>query len=566
MSEHQNRDGGGAAETPDLYGAYPRLTDPQITMLARHGQRRPTRRGEVLAMAGMPVDVFYVVLRGRVAVIDESETSRQVIRVHGPRRFLGELGLLEDQVSFVTMEVLVPGTVLAVPAGRLHEIVTRDPTLGDVILRAYLIRRSLLVGQGTGFRIIGSCYSPDTRRLREFAARNRLPHRWIDLEKDPQAEDLLRRFDVGPEDTPIVIWRGSEILRDPDNAELARLVGLPADTAAGKVADLLVVGAGPAGLAAVTYGSSDGLETRLIEAIATGGQAAMSPRIENYLGFPAGISGGELAERAVIQAEKFEAHLHIPAAATALEQDGGYYRVHLADGDPLQARTIVIATGVHYRRLRLPRIRDFESSSVYYAATQLEVHDCAGRPVAVVGGGNSAGQATVTLADHVSELYLLVRESSLRKSMSRYLADQIERDPRITVLCDTEVCEPLGDTELDGLVVRRNETGKESTIPVHRMFVFIGAAPCTGWLADALTLDDRGYVVTGRDAVNGTAKEGVWQAVGRAPLTLETSSPGVFAAGDVRSGSVKRVTSAVGEGAMAVRLAFEHLAQSGGLR
>jgi thioredoxin reductase (NADPH) len=550
-----------ATETPDLYGAYPRLTDAQISTLAGGGQRRPTRRGERLASAGAPSDMFYVVLRGQVAVIEEpDEDTARVLGVHGPRRFLGELGLLEGQVSFVTMEVRVPGSVLAVPAPRLHDIVTKDPVLADVILRACLIRRSLLVGRDTGFRIIGSCFAPDTRRLREFAARNRLPHRWIDPERDPQAENLLRRFRIGIDEMPIVIWHGSEILRNPSNMQLARLIGMSTAPPAEAIVDLLVIGAGPAGLAATVYGASDGLDTRLLDTLAAGGQAATSARIENYLGFPAGISGAEFAERAVVQAKKFDARLHVPATAAGIEPDGGYYRVPLAGGRSVLARTVVIATGMRYRRLRMPRLREFENSSVHYAATQVEAQLCAGQPVAVVGGGNSAGQAALYLATHAAQVYLLVREPDLDRNMSRYLVDQIERDSGVTVLCGREVCEAVGGPDLEALVVRDNRTGECSTITAREMFVFIGAEPCTGWLADAVALDPRGYVVTGPEVTNGA-----WEAVQRRPLTLETSRPGVFAVGDVRSGSVKRMTSAVGEGAMAVRMAVEHLRLDGGL-
>jgi thioredoxin reductase (NADPH) len=556
----------GQGETPDLYGAFPRLSDEQITTLAGFGHRRPTRRGLLLATAGMPSDMFYVVLRGQVAVIDESEAGRQVIRVHGPRRFLGELGLLEGQISFVTMEVRSPGSVLAVPVRRVREVIACDPVLSDLILRAYLIRRSLLAGQGVGFRIIGSAYSPDTRGLREFAARNRLPHRFVDLEKDPQAEQLLRRFEISAAETPIVIWRGGDVLRNPSNAELARLVGLPMPPPGQSVVDLLVVGAGPAGLAATVYGASDGLSTRLLDAIAVGGQAATSSRIENYLGFPAGISGAEFAERAVIQAEKFDAPLQIPAVAAALEADGGYYRVRLQDGGELAAKTVVIATGVRYRKLRLPRMRALESSCVFYAATQWEAQHCAGQPVAVVGGGNSAGQAALFLSRYSSQVHLVCRSRQLGEDMSRYLVHQIERNARISVLCDTEVCELLGDAELTSVVVRRNQTGEQWPIPTRMMFVFIGAEPCTSWLADAVHLDERGYVVSGRDMGQDAPTDSTWRALDRQPLTLETSMPGVFAAGDVRSGSVKRVTSAVGEGAMAVRMAVEHLAGAGSMR
>jgi thioredoxin reductase (NADPH) len=551
------------AETPDIYGAFPRLSDEQIEMLAAHGLRRPTRRGDTLALAGQEFDEFIVVLRGKVAAIEEHGDDRRVVYVHGPRRFLGEIGLLEGQVSFLTFEVSEPGSVLAVPVDELRRLVLRDEGIGDEILRAYLIRRSLLIAQGAGFRIIGSCYSADTRRLRDFAARNRLPHQWIDLEKDKQAERMLERLGYGVGDTPVVLWRGGEVLRNPSNAELASRIGLLPATTQEAVADLLVVGAGPAGLAAAVYGSSDGLDTWLIDSVATGGQAATSSRIENYLGFPTGISGSELAERAVIQAEKFGTRITIPAEATGLGGRNGHHVVQLSDGDEINARTVVIATGAQYRRLRVPRLSQFENSNVYYAATQPEAAQCQRDPVAVVGGGNSAGQAALFLAGRTPKVYLVVRGTDLGKSMSRYLIDEIIRDPRIAVLCGTEVCELVGDTELHAIVVRDNRTGHPTTLPARNLFVFIGATPHTSWLAGTVALDDHGFVRTGSDALDPAARAR-WAQLDRKPLLLETSQPGVFAVGDVASTSVKRVAAAVGGGAMAVRMAFELLGQQGG--
>jgi thioredoxin reductase (NADPH) len=553
-----------SAETPDWYGAFPRLDDPQIAMLAEYGRRTPTRRGQLLSVTGERSDTFYVILRGRVAVIEEDDDEPRVVRVHGPRRFLGELGLLEGQVSFATVEVCAPGAVLAIPIERLREVLAKDNVLADLILRAYLTRRSLLIGEGTGFRIIGSCYSPDTRRLREFAARNRLPHRWIDLEQDERAEQLLRHFGIGPDDTPVVIWRGRQILRNPSNAELARLVGIRAPARADRVADLLVVGAGPAGLAAAVYGASDGLDTRILDAIATGGQAATSSRIENYLGFPSGVSGGEFAERAVLQAEKFDARFVVPSSAAGLEERDGYYVVRVEDGTALQARTVLIATGVRYRRLAVRGIETFENKDVYYAATTVEAQQCGHEPAAVVGGGNSAGQAAVFLAEQLPKVHLIVRHGDLNRDMSRYLVSQVEAHPRIDILCDSEVCELVGDTGLESIVVRNNRTGRRLTLPARNLFVFIGSSPCTSWLADSVALDEKGFILTGANAQT-TSADSAWYQADRAPLLLETSLPGVFAAGDVRSGSTRRVASAVGEGAMAVRMAFEHLDHGGGL-
>jgi thioredoxin reductase (NADPH) len=396
-------------ETPDLQGAYPRLSGEQLQALSAHGERQPTRPGQVLYREGDEDYDFFVVLAGTVAVVEkQGGGAERVVAVHGPGRFLGELSLLCDQAALLAAVVHEPGQVLAVPVERLRELVAQDPALGDLVLRAYLIRRSILIELGVGLRIIGSRFSSDTRRLLEFAARNLLPHRWIDLERDQEAEELLSQLGVKPEDTPVVIWRGEQVLRNPSNAELAHSVGL-LDPSSGSIScDLVVVGAGPAGLAAAVYGASEGLITVVLDEVATGGQAGTSSRIENYLGFPSGISGSELAGRAVIQAEKFGARIKVPAEAVSLERHDAHHLVKLDGGVSISARTVVIATGARYRRLDVPRLEQFEETSVYYAATQVEARVCRHDPVAVVGGGNSAGQATVFLAQQAARVRLVV--------------------------------------------------------------------------------------------------------------------------------------------------------------
>jgi thioredoxin reductase (NADPH) len=542
------------AETPDLHGAHPRLGEAQIAALAAQGERRRTRVGEVLYGEGETQDSFIVVLDGLVATVED---DGRPLAVHGPRRFLGELSLLTGQPAFLTAVVVQAGEVLVTPVDRLRALVAEDPRLGDLILSSYLLRRSLLVERGAGLRIVGSRFSPDCRRLREFAARNRLPHRWIDLERDPEAETLLRRLEVRAEETPLVILGGQRVLRNPSAADLAAAVGLRPDGPREIDCDLLVVGAGPAGLAAAVYGASEGLQTVVIDAVAAGGQAATSSRIENYLGFPTGISGDELAERAVIQAERFGARLSVPARATALEERDGHHLVRVDDGTTVSARTVVIATGARYRRLALPRLEEFEALSVHYAATVVEAQTCAGDPVAVVGGGNSAGQAAVFLCRRVASVTLIVRAPELGTSTSRYLVDRIERTPNIEVMRCCEVRELVGDDGvLEALVVEDGQTGERRRLPARALFVFIGAEPRVLWLADQLALDERGFILTGADAgQTGASCDGG----GARPGILETSRPGVFAVGDVRSGSVKRVASAVGEGAIAVRLVHQHL-------
>jgi thioredoxin reductase (NADPH) len=536
-------------ETPDLNGVFPRLSDAQLANIAAHAERRPTRVDDVLYREGDVDYDFYVVAAGKVAIIsDYGAADESVFAVHGPGRFLGELSLITGQAALFTAVVREPGEVFVAPAEKLRRLVTQSADLGDIVLRAFLLRRELLIGAGVGLRIVGSRYSPDTRRLRDLCARNRLPHRWLDLEVDPAAEELIRRLGVTPEETPVVI-AADRVLRNPTNAELAEVVGLRHVSGAPSV-DLVVVGAGPAGLAAAVYGASEGLSTVVVDGVAAGGQAATSARIENYLGFPAGISGAELAERAVIQAEKFGAKLTVSAEASGLAIHDGGYVVALDDGAEVEARTVVIATGARYRKLDVPRLDEFEMTSVYYAATQTEAQMCGGDPVVVVGGGNSAGQAAVFLSRHAVNVHLLIRGSDLGKDMSRYLVDQVEDNRLVTVLRNTEVRELVGDHgELQSLVIENNRTRERRSLACRALFVFIGASPHTEWLGDAIALDENGFILTGTAVPDGE----------REPLLFETNLPGVFAVGDVRCGSIKRVASAVGEGSMAVRLVHEHL-------
>ena len=543
---------GEVTETPDLQGAYPRLSDAQIAALTGRGDRRGTQPGEILFGEGERDCDFYVVLAGHMASVEGHGTHEErIISVHGRGRFLGELSLLTGEGSFYTAMALDAGEVLAVSVARLRELIARDPAFGDLVLRAYLLRRSILIGLGVGLRVIGSRYSPDTRRVRDFAARNRIPVRWLDLETDPTAEAMLAQFGVTRDDTPIVIVYG-RLLRNPGNAELAAAIGLPAPSAQQAGSDMLVVGAGPAGLSAAVYAASEGMQVTALDGVATGGQAGTSSRIENYLGFPSGISGAELADRAVLQAEKFGARFAVPAEATALAQDSGYYRVELTDGTSLTSTSVVIATGARYRRLDVPRLDHFEKTSVYYAASQAEGLMCDGDPVVIVGGGNSAGQAAIFLSAHATRVTLIVREHELSANMSRYLIDQVTRLPNVHVMVDSEVRELHGDQALEALTVVGSRTGTRRVLPARALFVFIGAVPCTDWLDGLVDLDDHGFVLTGAGALVAAVRPD-----GTGPLPLETNRPGVFAVGDVRSGSAKRVAASVGEGAMAIRLAFE---------
>ena len=550
-------------ETPDEHGSAPRLSGDQVEELSRVGTRQETRAREVLYREDdQPSDLF-VVLSGTVAAVQDYGRANRVVAVHGPRRFLGELNLLTGLPMFLTAVVSRPGAVLAVPVESLKELVTHDHALGDMILRAFLVRRSIQAELGVGLQIIGSRFSPDARRLREFAARNRLPYKWIDLENDKQAEALVRQLGLNPDETPVVIWRGEQVLRNPSSAELARLVNLRHAGGELSVCDLVVVGAGPGGLAAAVYAASEGMDTIVLDAVATGGQAGTSTSIENYLGFPAGISGDELTDRAVIQAKKFGARIIVPAEATAWEREIYCHVVRVEGDEVVRAKAVVVATGARYRRLDLPRLEEFEGVSVHYVATEMEAKMCVADPVVVVGGGNSAGQATVFLARQALRVLLVSRSADLRQDMSRYLADRVERTPRVEVALNSDVRELVGDRTLEAVVVEDGKTGERWRVEARAMFVFIGAEPHSGWLGGQLALDEKGYVLTGLDAKAYADSTG--QALHRVPRMLETLRPGIFAVGDVRSGSVKRVASAVGEGAMAVRLVHEHLDEVGGV-
>ncbi len=535
---------------PPAPGAFPDLSPEQLDQLREFGTEREIEAGEVLFHEGDNGYDFFAIVEGRVAIVDGyGRSEEREIASHGPGRFVGELNLLTGEPAYLTAAVREPGRVIAVPRENLLRIIAQDQMLSELIMRAFLARRSVLRNRGVGPRVVGSRHSRETRQLIEFLNRIRMPHVWIDLEEDEAAESLLQHAGVTPAETPVVI-AGETVLRNPTIAEVAAAVGHVPDRGGADHYDLLVVGTGPAGLAASVYGASEGLSTLALESLAVGGQAGTSMRIENYLGFPAGLSGDELAARAIAQAQKFSARITSPCEAADLRTEGPLHIVRLADGDEVAARAVIIATGARYRRLDIPRLEDLEGIGVYYAATQAEAQMCAGSIVAIVGGGNSAGQAAVFLSEHVAQVNLIVRRDGLSETMSRYLVDQVERTPNIVLSPRTEVRELIGEDGLEGIVVEQE--GERHTIPARALFVFIGADPHTSWLEGAIELDRHGFVPTGRD---------VGRHDGSPPYFLETSRHGVFAAGDVRSGSIKRVASAVGEGSMAVRLVHDHLSR-----
>jgi thioredoxin reductase (NADPH) len=539
--------------------ATPTLKEDQIEVLMRYGERRKTHAGQVLSRAGDDYD-FIVVLEGALEVVDDFAGEARTIVIQRAGGFVGDLNLLTGQAQYVSVRVHEDGEVLAIPPEQLKEVVTEEANLSDIILKAFLARRSWeMRNGGTGLRLVGSRHSRDAGRLREFAARNRLPHVWIELEDDPNAEALLERFGAKPSETPVAIWQSKDALKNPTNAELAQVIGLSVDAPRKQTYDLVVIGTGPAGLGAAVYGASEGLATLALESIALGGQAGTSSRIENYLGFPVGLSGFELASRALIQANKFGARTAVPLEAIGLRREKGHYRIGLSEGDEVVARSVIAATGARYRRLDVPRLERFEGVSVHHAATEAEAQRCEGEEVAVVGGGNSAGQAALFLAGRTQKVYLVIRGDDLGKGMSRYLVDRVTDAENVELLANTEVRDLVGEDRLEGVFVEDNRSGARRTLGAKALFVFIGAEANTGWLEGAVQLDQRGFVLTGEALDRSVLDRNLWRSVSREPYLLETSLPGVFAAGDVRSGSIKRVASAVGEGAMVVRLVHRYL-------
>ncbi len=544
----------------------PMLRTDQIEILKRYGHTRKTEVGDVLFRAGDTRNDFIVILEGAAKVGDDfAGEELRTIGVFHEGRFLGELNMLTGQAMYLTGVVSEAGEVLSIPRERLKEVVTEEPNISDVILKAFLARRSYMVRTGLGLRIIGSRHSADAARLREFAARNRVPHVWMELGEDPEAEALLGRLGARPSETPVTVWQGEDVLKNPTNLEFARATGLEVDAPLQRTYDLAVVGAGPAGLGAAVYGASEGLSTLALESVALGGQAGTSSRIENYPGFPAGLSGFELASRILVQADKFGAHTAVPQEAVGLQRgEDGRFLIGLSAGGEVTARSVIVASGARYRRLGVAGLERFEGESVHYAATEAEAQRCEGEEVAVVGGGNSAGQAALFLAGRARRVYVLIRGGDLGKSMSRYLVDRITDARNIDLLANTEVREFLGEDRLDGVVVGDNRLGARRALGVRALFAFIGAEANTGWLKGTVGLDERGFVLTGRELEGSAFDEDPWRGLSREPFLLEASMPGVFAAGDVRSGSTKRCATAVGEGALAVRLVHQYLADAGG--
>ncbi len=534
---------------------FPVLTPEVIARIATHGQRRRVAAGTVLAEQGAAAPSFFVVVSGAIEIIrpaDPSHPSETVVTIHHPGEFTGESSMVSRRRSLVQMRARTDTELIELSRDALLQLVQTDAEVSEIVMRAFILRRVELIAQSMGdVVLLGSQHSRDTLRLREFLTRNGHPYAYVDLDRDAGVQELLDTFHVRADEIPVLICRGNAILRNPANRDVAECLGFNQGIDTAEQRDVVVIGAGPAGLAAAVYAASEGLDALVVEADAPGGQAGSSSRIENYLGFPTGISGQDLANRAFTQAQKFGAEVMIARTAANLGCMRRPYHVRV-DGDlEIPARTIVIATGAQYRRLALDNLAQFEGAGVYYGATFVEAQVCGDDTVIVVGGGNSAGQAAVFLAQSARHVHILVRANGLSESMSRYLIRRIEDTANITLHVHTEVVALEGDEHLERVQWRDNTSEIASWQPIRHVFLMTGAVPNTAWLDGCLVLDDHGFIKTGSDLTPADLSTAQW-SLARPPYLLETSRPGVFAVGDVRSGNVKRVASAVGEGSIAI--------------
>ncbi len=539
---------------------FPVLTAEQQARVLTHGRLRKVTTGEVVIGPDTQGIKFFVVVQGKLEVLRLNENREQPYAVCGPGMFTGELNMLSGRRSLVRIRASEPGELIEIERAALRGLVQTDSELSDIFLRAFILRRLQLIARGIGDLIlIGSNHALDTFRIKEFLTRNYQPYEYIDLEREAEVQELLDRFHVAIADLPVLICRRHVVLRNPSNEEIVNCLGFNEGIDQAHVRDLIVVGAGPAGLAAAVYGASEGLDVLVIESSAPGGQAGASSKIENYLGFPTGISGQELAGNAYAQAQKFGAQLLIAKNARGLGCERRPYMLKFDGEEKVPARTVVIATGAQYRKLPVENLSQFEGAGVYYGATHLESQMCGGEDVIVVGGGNSAGQASMFMAQTARHVYMLVRSDSLAQTMSRYLIRRIEESPNITLLTNTEITSLAGNDHLETVEWRKNKTGEVEKHSVTALFSMIGAVPNSAWLEGCVACDQLGFIKTGSDLSPEDLEHAKWP-LNRAPYLLETSLPGVFAVGDVRAGNVKRVASAVGEGSIAVSFVHQALA------
>ena len=538
---------------------FPTLTPEQIARIAARGTPRRLERGEVVIEIGDPYTRIFVVQTGGIEVVGVRKCAEELITVHGPGQFSGDVGTLSGRRSLVRLRAAEPSEVIEVDRENLLTLVATDSELSEIMMRAYILRRVELIRNEVGdLVLLGSQHCSGTLGIKEFLTRNGQPYLYIDLDTEPGVQTILDRFNVREGDIPLIICRGTVVLRNPTTRQIAECLGFNATIDQTQLRDVVIVGAGPAGLGAAVYAASEGLNVLVLESDSPGGQAGSSSRIENYLGFPTGITGGELASRAYSQSQKFGAQIAIAQDAKRLACDRRPFAIELEEGQRLTSRAIIIASGARYRKLPLPNLAQFEGAGVYYGATFLEAQLCKDEEVIVVGGGNSAGQAAVYLAQTSRHVHLLVRSASLADRMSRYLIRRIEESPDITVYTRTEVVGLDGDSHLRSVTWRHRDTGETELHAIGHLFCMTGASPATAWLQGCVVLDAKGFIKTGADLTKEELAQSEWP-LSRSPHLLETSLPGVFAVGDVRANNFKRVASAVGEGSIAVALVHQVL-------
>jgi thioredoxin reductase (NADPH) len=541
--------------------AFPTLTPAQIDRIRPFGKLRKVKAGDIVFepdASGIP---FFVLLSGSMEIVQpDMEGGERPIAKHEPGEFTGEVTMISGRRSLVRGRVTEPGEFIEVSPDGLRSLLAKDAEISEILMRAFILRRLALISQSLGnIVLMGSGHSASTLKIREFLTRDSHPFTYVDLDTDKTSQELLDRFHVKLNEIPVVICRGGHVFRNPTVQTLAEGLGFNFNIDKAHVRDVIIVGAGPSGLAAAVYAASEGLDALVIETDAPGGQAGSSSKIENYLGFPMGISGQELTARATTQAQKFGAKFMVARSVVGLNCDKRPYEVLLDDGSALPTRSIVISTGAQYNKPPIANLGKFEGQGVYYGATNMEAQLCQGDDVIVVGGGNSAGQAAVYLSQCARKVYMLVRSGGLSETMSRYLIQRIEENPSIELHYKTEIVALEGDKQLERVTWRDNVTGEISTHDIKHAFIMAGASPRTDWLHGCVALDSKGFIFTGRDVLPG-AESPVWPLT-RPPQMLETSLPGVFAVGDVRAGNVKRVASAVGEGSIAIHLVHRALAE-----
>ena len=549
--------------TPDQRAdAFSLLTQAQIDRIRPFGTVRTVQAGEILFEPGMLGMPCFVVLSGMLEILITRLSGEQVLVTYGPGGFSGEVVMISGARSLSRGRVAEPGEFLEIGADALHTLIARDSELSDIFMRAFILRRQALIREGlSNIVILGSRHSADTLRLREFLTRNGQPHTYVDLESDTTAQGLLDRFNLTIDEIPVVICSGKNVQRNPTTQQLAQCLGIAGTADASHIRDVAIVGAGPAGLAAAVYAASEGLDALVIEAEFPGGQAGASSKIENYVGFPTGISGMELTGRAVAQAEKFGAQMQVGQRVVEINCDQRPYRLSLENGEIVQARSIIIASGAQYNKPNIANLKQFEGNGVYYAATFMESQICGGDAVIVIGGGNSAGQAAVFLAETSHRVYMLVRGTTLSETMSRYLSQRITQHPAIELHLETELQTLEGDAHLERVTWLHRSSGERLTRDIRHVFVMAGASPRSDWLRGCVAMDQQGFILTGRDLDPVLADAPRKWPLKRPPEMLETSLPAVFAVGDIRSGNVKRVASAVGEGSISIHLVHSALAE-----